>query len=322
MKSNYKRVSGLIIFLVLILSFLIGGILVFLLYPYDVNFYQESPNYQTLSIKKPIYIMPYIGDIDGEVSEDWFFFYEKITDFHDSENIPVTFSFFPSSIGDEDFNEIFLKMYENEYVELMQKGYKGDAREMEMYKLSMEEQKQIIKSGQDVFKKRMGGILKENNKGGYVKVPIAYNQIGGIINNKTKTALKELGFKMYFDVFVEGDFVAVESDENFDIIEYGISFTKNGYAGKENKFKTPLEITSKINNFDREDVPVMTINGRKVIPIWAHQQDFESMNKEDKLDKEKWNIYVHTLKALKKDLNVKFITPEKLYFIKHGGIIL
>ena len=41
---------------------------------------------------------------------------------------------------------------------------------------------------------------------------------------------------------------------------------------------------SDINNYNREDLTVLTINGKNVIPIWAHQQDFED-KKVDKLQK-------------------------------------
>ncbi len=335
MKKYYKRLKMLEIFLILIMIIMIINASIFLgvLPNYSEIKQQFYPDYEILRIKEPVYIMPYTGDIDGEVSEDWFFFYERITDFHDKNEIPVTFSFYPASIGDEDFNKIFLEMYESRYIELMQKSYKGERKEMEMYKLPMEEQKEIIKTGQDVFRDRMKEIIKkENGKllnqvlgkriNSNVKMPIAYNQIGGIINNDTETAMRELGFKIYFDMFVAEGFAPVESDENFDVMEYGISFTKTGRAGKENIFNTPLEISSNINNFDREDVTVMVVNGRKVIPLWVHQQDFESMEKENKLDRKKWNIYVYTLKALKKDSNVEFITPNELYYMRHGKSVL
>jgi len=320
MKKN-KRIRVLAVIIILVMLFIIANILIFLFYPYFSEFYYyNSPKYDVLKMQEPVYIMPYIGDIDGEVSEDWFFFYEKLVDFYEEEGIPVTFSFYPASIGDEEFNKIFLKMYEMDNIELMQKGFRGDAREMEIYKLPYEEQRSIIKEGQDVFKQKMAEILRENNREfSFVEVPISYNQISGIVNNDTERALIDLGFKMYFDMFVEGDYAPIDSERDFYVTEYGISFTENGYAGKENRFRTPFEVTREINRFNREDVKVLEINDVKIIPLWVHQQDFESVDKENKLDKEKWNIYTSTMKTLKNDSKVIFLTPRKLYELKSRG---
>lgn len=315
--ARNNGVQVLAVIIILIALSLIGGILAFLLYPYYSELFY-SPEYDILGMQKKVYVMPYVGDIDGEVSEDWFFFYEKLVDFYEKENIPVTFSFYPASIGDEDFDKIFLEMYESNTIELMQKGYRGDAREMEIYKLSYEEQREIILQGQNFFKTEMERILNENRREGFVKVPISYNQISGIVNNDTERALIDLGFKMYFDMFVEGDNAPIKSGDDFYVTEYGISFTENGHAGKENKFRTPFEVTREINRFNREDVDVLEINGIKVIPIWVHQQDFESREKENKLDREKWDIYVYTMKKLSEDPNVIFLTPSKLYELKRA----
>ena len=55
---------------------------------------------------------------------------------------------------------------------------------------------------------------------------------------------------------------------------------------------------------------MLYIDGKRVVPVWAHQQDFEDRRKDVKLDGEKWEIYTETLKALKKDPNVKIISRE------------
>lgn len=297
------------LFLIIILIIIVNGFIFIFVLPY----FQEEIILKS-NIREPIYIAPYMGDIDGEVSEDWFFFYEKLLDFHNDEKIITTVSFYPGSIQDDkEFNKVFKKMYESKYIELMQKSYKGDESEMEMYKLSPGEQKEIIKSGRDHFKNKMKDILNKDN----IKLPISYNQISGRITNDTRNVLEELGFKIYFDMFVEGDLSPVESTENFDVIEYGVSFTDNGGAGREHVFKSSEEIFNEINNFSREDVNILTINGRKVIPIWTHQQDFEDSKKDEKLDKEKWKTYTQVLRALENDPNVEFITPERIYNLGH-----
>ena len=324
--KEYRRRIALLFFI--LISILLITLINFIFFNYlsfiinIKNSFIPSYDYEFQRIKEPVYIMPYLGDIDGEVSNDWFFFYDKITDYYTDNKIPVTFSFYPGSMGDdEDFDKVFLKMYESENIELMQKSYKGDDSEREMYKLPMEKQREIVSLGQEIFKQKMRLILEKNKENTDVQIPTSYNQITGRINNDTRTALESLGFNMYFDMFVE-ELAPVESTETFDVIEYGVSFTDTGGAGKERDFKSPLKISIEINNFDREDVTVMNVNGRKVIPIWAHQQDFESQEEENKLDKEKWNIYVFTMNKLKKEPNVIFITPRELYEMRHKGIEL
>jgi hypothetical protein len=301
-----KKLSVFLLFLILLIAFL--------------NIFYLSKAYLTSqenlesNINKRVYISPYIGDIDGEVSEEWFFFYRKILEFHEKNKIPVTFSFYPSSIqNDEEFNDIFLEIYKSNYVELMQKGDTGDELEQHMDTLSYEQQKEIIKHGQEQFKEKMQKLTQQNN----IELPIAYNQIGARFTNETRDILTELGYKFYFDVYV-GDYLnPVKSTENFDVIEYGISFTESGDAGRKNDFKTPQEIFQEIEDFDREDITILNLSGKKVIPLWAHQQDFESIIKENKLDKEKWKIYTETILALKKDSNVIFITPNEIFKRRH-----
>jgi len=300
-----------ILLVVLILSILVSNLIFFeVLYPYLLS----KDKILKSNIKEPTYVALYVGDIDGGVSEDWFPFYEKITKFHNDNEISTCFSFYPGSIGDdEEFNKIFEEMYTNEYIELMQKGYRGDVADRNLYKLPAKGQKEIIKLGQDYFKKKMKEILDEE----YIKLPVAYNQLSGRINNDTRQVLEELGFKIYFDMFIEDDMDPVESTATFDVIEYGASFTDTGEAGREHDFKSPAEIFKEINELKREDLTMMAINGRKVIPLWTHQQDFEDEYIDEKIDEKKWEIYTNTIKALNQDPNVILITPTEIYDLRH-----
>ena len=103
--------------------------------------------------KGKIYVVPYIGDIDGMVSEDWFFFFNKLIDFHENNIIPAGFSFYPGTmINDYEYKNAIIKMYLSNNVILVQKGFNGNETEARMDELSFEEQKQIIKNGQEHFK--------------------------------------------------------------------------------------------------------------------------------------------------------------------------
>src|SRR3989338_5771191 len=138
-----------------------------------------------------IYIAPYVGDIDGDVSDDWLYFYGKLADFHNNNQISSAFSFYPGTMRDDGkFKQVFLKMYHSKYIELVQKGYIGDEKEMIMDTLSFEEQENIIKKGQDEFKKKIQKMTNNNE----IKMPRAYNQIEGNIYMTSVKILESLGF--------------------------------------------------------------------------------------------------------------------------------
>lgn len=259
-----------------------------------------------------IYIVSYVGDIDGNVSESWFSFYENITNFYENSKIPVGFSFYPATIiHDVNFERIFTKMYSSDYIELIQKGYTGDELEMRMENLTFAEQKQIIQNGQNYFKQRMQEILMRPD----IKLPIAYNQIHGKFTNTTKRALEELGFKMYFDVFVEGELAPVATTKDFDVFQYGVSLT-DGSTGKDTNFYSPESVINQIRSYNRSDTSIIIINGSKVIPLWVHQQDFENASGEV-LDMNKWNNYTYTLLKIKNDSRFRLVSLSEVYNLRH-----
>ena len=268
-----------------------------------------------LYINQEIYLAPYVGDIDGHVSENWFPFYERLMNFFDDNEIPVSFSFYPVTLEDDvEFNTIFGKIYESDYVELIQKGYRADETEMIMDELPFEEQKQIISDGQEHFRSKMQEIL--NISEAEEELPTAYNQIHGRFTNETRTACIELGFEMFFDMFLEDDLYPVESTDDFYVTQYGVGFSTDGNAGRETEFWDAEEIYKQINEFDREDLTVLTIGDKKVVPLWLHHQDFEDKDVEELVDEEKWDLYTSILLKLKEDSNVTIVSPKEIYKLK------
>jgi len=267
-------------------------------------------------VERKIYIIPYVGDIDGDVSEDWLFFFDAIASFFEENHIPASFSFYPTSLSeDPNFIEPFLKMYKGSYIKLMQKEYIDRDLEKEIEKMSSDKQikirKNILLEEQNKFRKAM-----ERQEIYNVILPISYTQLGGRITTEDREALKQSGIKIYFDVYYNGDVGPLESTSDFDIIQYGISFTKDGGAGSETVFRTQAEIIDQINKYDRKDVNIARINEIPVIPLWVHQQDFERLDKKGEIDIEKWKVYTNTLLTLKNDQNVRFITANDVYYLK------
>jgi len=332
MIGKYKRNRVLLIIIILVVSFAFINFLIFT-YLFDYFLITEDLSikrkYKLFDIDEKVYIIPYVGDFDGSVSEDWFYFYDKLIDFHEENNIPLSVSFFPDTIGDdEEFDKIMLKIHNSRNIQLIQKGFKGDKIEKEMFRLSKLDQKKIIKKGQDVYIERVDKILKKGsgvkkyfakifNSGLKVKPLIVYNQIGGKINNDTIEVLNELGFKVYFDVFLEEGFSSIDSTDDLYVLEYGVGFTISGDAGRKTVFRSPYNMTDEINNYTREDVTVLKINGRNVLPLWVHQQDFESKSKINEIDNEKWELYTFMLTALKNNKKIHLIGAEEIYKIKN-----
>ena len=278
---------------------------------------QLPPPPITPDITAPVYLIPYIGDIDGAVSSSWFQFYVQLASFFNQNKIEADFSFYPGTMNSHQSYKDALKiMYESPYIELVQKGNNGNQTEWEMDKLSLETQKSIISQGQSAFRSWMLNNLNIAN----VNLPISYNHIGAKFTQTTLKAAQELGFKIYFDLYVGNDLTPVNSTEEFDTYQYGVSFTTTGGAGNNLPFKSTKEIFDEINNLaktGRSDLQVIYINNTPAMPFWVHQQDFESSLVPGAIDQDKWNAYTSTINLLKQDSQVKFITSKEAYSLRH-----
>jgi cysteine-rich repeat protein len=263
---------------------------------------------------KIIYVVPYIGDIDGGLTPTWTVFFNQLVDFHDINKIPAGFSFYPATITTANpFRDAFLRMYNSRYIELIQKGNAGDENESNMDKLSYAQQYAIIKAGQDNFRTKITEMTGNNS----VRMPLAYNQFHGRFTETTRAAAEANGLKMYLELFLEDDLLPVASTETFDITEYGVSFSIGGNPGYEAIYDTPDNLVNKVKNFSLSSVEILTINGSQVIPIWAHQQDFMSTALDDTVNMTKWNIYRETLLRLKNDSQIILVSPTQIYQLRH-----
>jgi len=283
---------------------------------YEPIFYKNSIG---AGVDREIYVMPYVGDIDGDVSEDWYFFFNVLTTFHEEEKIPVAFSFYPTSINTEPgYMNPFLRMYESYYIELMQKEYIEEKLESEIENLPSSLKIKMRQGILESEKKHFERIMKNE---GYddIKFPISYTQLGGRITEDDREALELTGINIYFDVYYDDKIGPIKSTEDFDVIQYGVGFTRDGSAGALTTFRSADEIIAQLSSFERLDVEISSVNGKMIIPLWLHQQDFESTSENGKVDLEKWQVYTETLLRLKNDPNVKFITPSEMYNLRHGG---
>ncbi len=278
---------------------------------------ETQSNAQTPKIEAPVYIIPYIGDIDGAVAPIWFKFYYELANFFDETQISSTFSFYPGTMSPHpDYIKSINLMYNSKYIELVQKGNNGNQTEWEMDKLPLEAQSLIISQGQNNFRLWMQNNLAISSP----IMPITYNHIGAKFTQTTLQAAEELGFKAYLDLYVGSTLAPVDSTQTFDVYQYGVSFTTTGGSGKALPFKSTQEIIDEINRLvklGRQDLELVKINNTIVIPLWMHQQDFESESTPGATDENKLSILVSTFELLKKDPNVKFITAKEAHALRH-----
>ena len=262
-----------------------------------------------------IYILSYMANIDGSVAPEWYPFYDKITKYYEDTQIPVGVSFFPATINSDDeyFSKIFKRMYLTENIELGQKGFNINETEEHLNELSIEEQKQVIKNGQYYYIDKMKEILNSTE----INIPVTYIAPFSRFTNDTRKVLEELGFKTNFGLYYQDDLGPVKSTATLDSIQYGVSFTVNGAAGRETTFKQPDEIIQEILSYNRLDIEILTINGKKAIPLYVHQPDFEDPIINNKIDEEKWEIYNETLTKLLENPNITFLTPNQAWDMKH-----
>jgi hypothetical protein len=256
-----------------------------------------------------LYLAPYVGDIDGGVDPDWFFFYDQLRQWHNDNNIPAGFSFFPRTIEDDDqFNQILADMYLSDNIELVLKGEGQGGRELD--KMSYDEVKALLQSDINHFKNKMQAILGIPN----IKLPVSYNQLYGNFTNTIRDAIHDLGFKIYFEMYV-ADYGYIEPLPDFDITQYSVSFTTDGEAGPETVFKPPAQIYQEILDF--EENHMIYINGKKVVPTMCHQQDFMMGENDNQLNQQKWNTYITVLEMAKNDSRIQLLKPEEIYDLRH-----
>ena len=204
-------------------------------------------------------------------------------------------------------------VYLAENIELGQKGFTMNETEKHLDKLSSEEQKHIIKYGRFYFIEGMKKILGTED----IKFPVTYIAPYGRFTNTTRQVLEELGFRTNFGLYYPDDLKPVESTPTLDSFQYGVSFTVSGTAGRDTVFKEPDQIIKEIFSCDRLDVKMITINGKKVIPLYAHHVDFEDKTVNGKIDEVKWNIYKETIAKLLANSSVVFVTPNQVWTLRH-----
>jgi len=262
-----------------------------------------------------IYVILYVGNIDGSISPIWYHFYDKLTTYFENNKIPVAFSFLPATINTKNpyFSEIFKRMYLADNIELIQKGFKLDETEKHLDELSLEEQKQIIKNGRYFYIDRMKEILGTTD----IKIPATYVAPFGRFTATTRRVLEELGFKTNFGVYYVDELGYVESTPTLDSIQYGVSFTKSGRAGRKTVFKEPDQIIEEVLSYNRMDVPILKINGKKVVPLYVHHPDFEHRTINGEINETKWKIYNETITRLLNNPNITFITPNQVWKMRH-----
>ncbi|MFH1073229.1 MAG: DUF4215 domain-containing protein, partial [Nanoarchaeota archaeon] len=261
------------------------------------------------------YIMLYVGNIDGSAAPTWYYFYDFLTAYFEQNNVPVGFSFIPATINDNDtyFSSIFRRMYLAQNIKLDQKGYNMNATEEHMDQLSLDEQRAIIKTGRYTFIDKMRRILNDSN----VSFPVTYVAPFSRFTTTTRQAVQELGFKTNFGLYYNPDLGPVGSTPTLDSIQYGVSFTVNGDAGADKEFKTPAQIVQEVKAYNRLDLTILTVNGKKVIPLFVHQPDFEQVSLNSQINMTKWGIFNETIQLLMADPTIAFLTPEQAWTMRH-----
>ena len=263
-----------------------------------------------------IYIAHYLGNIDGGFSEDWFFFYGQMDDHFREEKVPVGATVYPASIDDNPkFAPYIKRLYENPYVELVQKANTGLGDEQRMDAMTYSEQREIIEQGRENYIKNMAGILDIPEED--VQIPLAYNQPQGRFTSTMRQVLEDLGFTIFFEMYLNEDIGPVQSTKDLDVLQYGVGFTKMGEAGRQSEFFQPGEFLLNLRNFKRTDLNMTYIDGSRLVPIWVHHMDFERTDKANRVDREKWAIYKYIINRIKEEPNLVMISPQEIWELRH-----
>ncbi len=256
-------------------------------------------------VTRKVYVIPYVGDIDGNVAPDRYKMYGMLADFFIENNIPVGMSFYPQTVNtDKEFMDAFLRMYHAKNIDLI---HKMDKVGSGISYLPVAEQEKIVKSAQEDFYKKLQARLGTDE----IVLPKSYNNQGGSFNVDMLWVLQRLGINEYFDVFLPGDVPQVGSREDFTVFQYGISVPIGGdVPGEKTVFKSNQQIVGEINVYARDDLNIHYINGAPVIPVWLHQQDFFASENTDLINHQKWEQYKELMLLLKNDPNVVLLKPS------------
>lgn len=261
--------------------------------------------------KLEAYVVPYVGDIDGGVDEGWFAFYERLLQWHEDNDMPGSFSFYPETMNDARFDQILAEMHTNPNLELILKGedtYRGKRIDLMTYA----EAKQALQAWQNMF---VSGLERV----GYSDVQplVAYNQLLQRFNSTIRDAAHDVGFRIYFEQGASDEYGYVDMLLDFDITQYSAALTTTGLPGPETEFKSAQEIIDDILVLD--DERIIYINGVKVVPLLCHQQDFRMAEDSDVVNEEKFAVYTTLLTMARDDPRIKLIQPHEVYELRHGS---
>ena len=261
-----------------------------------------------LESKTDVYLAPYIGDIDHHIDEGWYYFYEKISSWHTKNQIPASVSFYDIQNSSDAFMQVFRKMYESDYIELVLKG-EAHAKQKQIDELSYDEVKNYFETVQNHYSKEMLDQGYSN-----AKLPLAYNQLQARFTETIRDAAHDVGMKIYFDQYAS-ELGYVEPLSDFDVIQYSVAMTNEDLPGPDSTFKEPDKVIEEILDFKHEEM--VFVDGIKVVPLLTHQQDFRESYDSDELNSEKWNTYKRVLLSAKDNPKIEFITPTEIYSKRH-----
>lgn len=261
-----------------------------------------------------VYVILYVGNIDGNASPQWYPFYDRLASYFENNKIPVGFSFFPAYIRtDNDFAPIFKRMYLADNIELFQKGFTMNETEEHLDQLPLEQQRELIKIGQYYYINKMKEILNSTN----ISIPVTYVAPFSRFTTDTRRAIEELGFKTNFGLYHIAELGPVGSTATLDSMQYGVSFTVSGSAGRNTVFKQPDQIIQEVLSYNRFDIEILKINGKRVVPLYVHHPDFEDPIINAKIDENKWQIYNETITRLANNPDVTLLTANQVWNLRH-----
>jgi peroxiredoxin len=261
------------------------------------------------SLDLEVYFVPYVGDIDGSIETDWYTFYNRLRQWHDANSIPGSFSFYPETMTNMQFNSIIGDMYDSNNIELLLKG----EDEFEGTRLDYMTYSEVT----DALMTWQAKFIYELEQIGYsdVNSPVTYNQLQQRFNETIRDAAHDVGFQMYFEHGVSDEYGYIDMLPDFDITQYSVSLTISGSPGPNEAFKQPEDVIQEVLDFSDEEM--IYINGIKVVPLLCHQQDFRITEESSDINEAKWDIYTSLLTMAEDDSRIQLVKPEEVYELRH-----
>ncbi|MCK5023399.1 MAG: hypothetical protein KAS04_04465 [Candidatus Aenigmarchaeota archaeon] len=264
-------------------------------------------------------LVPYIGSLDGEISEEWLTNVDShFIQFHLENEIPAALSIYATDLEDNDvFDTLLKKIYLSNCFEILQKGTDTPKIDMFLHKTPFYQQKAKIHIGKERLEEKINKLLPEQN----VSI-FSFNALMGVVNEDTMRALEELGFKSYFELYIGDDIEIMNQTTDFDVYQYSVGFPEDSESMDYEDFNTLEYLLNRMEEIASENrAGVRKFGNITIVPVFIENWDIEEYDNEKMqrngiVNVTKWEMYKSAYLKFNSMNDTVIMTPSQIWEMK------